>query len=90
MLLQSTLNVFVYIVHLLYVTYSVDLLQPMCADFVATLYLSVCVAIGMYMYMSVCVAIGIDVQLVGLIKTLIDPENIMTETPTVSDSGHFE
>jgi len=26
----------------------------------------------------------IDVQLVGLIKTLIDPENIMTETAAVS------
>ena len=42
--------------------------------------------------MTVCIILSvvstiteIDVQLVGLIKTLIDPENIMTEAPaTVS------
>lgn len=40
-----------------------------------------------YMYVIVvilsCVMTDIDVQLVGLIKTLIDPENIMTEPPAV-------
>ena len=30
-----------------------------------------------------CVLAEIDVQLVGLIKTLIDPENIMTEAAAV-------
>ena len=62
---------------LLYVTYSVHLLQLTFAHFCCNVCLS-------------ALLVGIDVQLVGLIKTLIDPENIMTETPTVSNSGQFQ